>query len=817
MNALKIPNPFSRTPDPGVPPKGLLYRYHDSMCVGGVHRFIITYIPKDSFELGSSLWVSIKNVETIFMRPNLLSGPYVFYCDVVPAEYDNRKRCFITADQPHYQPYISPGQSIKVELSMHNLRDKYVWVVTVSSQIVFNSSSTINFEIAVCREESQLHKRYWGDHFGSFCQTLDVQHLNTLDLWNRPPKFTPSKEHPVHLVILTHGMYSNVTADMLYMADRIYQAAAKTGDNLVIRGYTGNLCQTERGVKYLGRRLAEWIITECVPEIGEVDKISFIAHSLGGLSQTFAVAYIQHNYPEFFKLHRPENFITMASPLLGITGENPAYVKLFLTFGIVGKTGQDLGLQGSKPLLLLLPSSSTRKALRMFKRRTVYANVLHDGIVPLRTASLLYIDYNALTGVYDTLKSQGLLNPHFKKPLQLKQPSSQVGEVPESVEKHEDLSGEPDDSSVRSSQSTSSTQSTYSSYDSELGGSDEISISSSRRPRRHKLHKWKPNLRGPINEHKLKKYKRYQTKADGTGDGTSVVRPDGPPEMPIPKTSVVTSMMRVIAPDSPPERFIMDPSSRSNVILHDKIYRPSMIPHNPRERTSSILKLDVNERKHALEESIARKWHRGLTWRKVLVNLPPDAHNNMIVRRMFANAGGWGAVDHMVENHFGESCVKGEDLEQWELNEEDKTVEIFSDEDESNEDKAMKEIEEHMAKLMLHEKAKSKDEAEATGTTRPPARSSTDPDIDIPQPRSARRKADEDEGWINDNDSIVYDGPTGMLNTLPQSVNGGMEAISNALFPEESNRESNSITLEERQAENDQIEVQASEMMNSYI
>lgn len=66
----------------------------------------------------------------------------------------------------------------------------------------------------------------------------------------------------------------------------------------------------------------------------------------------------------------------------------------------MGKTGQELGLKylenDSKPLLLLLPSGLAHRTLKQFKRRTVYANALNDGIVPLRTSSLLYLDYKGL-------------------------------------------------------------------------------------------------------------------------------------------------------------------------------------------------------------------------------------------------------------------------------------------------------------------------------------------------------------------------------------------------------------------------------------
>jgi hypothetical protein len=58
-----------------------------------------------------------------------------------------------------------------------------------------------------------------------------------------------------------------------------------------------------------------------------------------------------------------------------------------------------------------------------------------------------------------------------------------------------------------------------------------------------------------------------------------------------------------------------------------------------------------------VEEKIARAYHRDLSWRKVLVRLEPDAHNNMMVRRMFANAYGWPVVRHLCDAHFGDGAL----------------------------------------------------------------------------------------------------------------------------------------------------------------
>jgi hypothetical protein len=58
-----------------------------------------------------------------------------------------------------------------------------------------------------------------------------------------------------------------------------------------------------------------------------------------------------------------------------------------------------------------------------------------------------------------------------------------------------------------------------------------------------------------------------------------------------------------------------------------------------------------------VEEKIARAYHRDLSWRKVLVRLEPDAHNNMMVRRTFANAYGWPVVRHLCDAHFGDGAL----------------------------------------------------------------------------------------------------------------------------------------------------------------
>ncbi|ODV86618.1 hypothetical protein CANARDRAFT_27046 [[Candida] arabinofermentans NRRL YB-2248] len=752
-------------------PTALLYRSHSSLKIGDVHRYIITYFPKEGEDPTKSLFIKIKNVEMIPLRAAYLAGPYIIYCDVRTDDYTHNKGCFITADQPIYDPSLSAGQSLVAELSLHTMKEKHVWIVDVISQMLFSTSSEVHYEIMLGKDPSCLHRHNMGDELGKFTTRLDVQHMKTVDLWNQPPPSSIPND-PVHLVIITHGLLSNVSADMFYLKEQIELMASKTGENIVVRGFADNVCKTERGVRYLGRRLAEYIVRTVVPSMN-VTKISFVAHSLGGLVQTFAIAYIQLNYPEFFDNVKPETFIAMASPFLGISNENPAYVKVALSFGIVGKTGQDLGLQGTKPLLMLLPSEPTRKILRKFKRRTLYANTVHDGIVPLRTSALLYLDWKALSSVYATLKDANTLNTDAAKKSERNttQDSESVSEIPANVE------GESSDASL------------VTSLKSKLLS-----------PLQTAMAFCLPSMQ---DDSKIHRYARYQTK-DGRSESDDDDSNSKSHIEPLPKSSVIESIKRVVLPPLPPLKYLIDPNSREQVILHDKIYDPDCIPRKNLRSSSTLLEsLDPIKRQRILEEKIARRWHNGMTWRKVLVNLLPDAHNNIIVRRRFANAYGWLVVDHMVENHFGERSFKGEDVSDWDWTPSDSHTEN------EVEDKESQLADAKLSDILIKQRNKASKEFGndpintspiVSGSIIEPSEYCGDDDgypEDNPaspraresrdvEPNSMRRfsteTVDDDNGWINDFDSEVYDGAAGMINTVTESVNDGLDAFKKTIF-----------------------------------
>ena len=142
----------------------------------------------------------------------------------------------------------------------------YSWIVDVVPQIIFNNTISIDFEIMIGTSKQILHEASFpeksvplSDKIGCFNELLHVYNWDTLDLWNLP---VISPDKPKHLVILTHGLHSNASSDMLYLKEQIDRIAELRNDNeeIVVKGYFGNIGKTERGIKYLGSRVAEFII-----------------------------------------------------------------------------------------------------------------------------------------------------------------------------------------------------------------------------------------------------------------------------------------------------------------------------------------------------------------------------------------------------------------------------------------------------------------------------------------------------------------------------------------------------------------------------
>lgn len=684
-----------------------------------------------------------------------------------------------------------------------------------------------------------------------------------------------NRQKKVHLVVLTHGLHSNLGADMLFLKESIDEAAKKAKvdartrmakkrkeskaadtverdgnaakeiksaqeeeqsedeEEVIVRGFSGNSVRTERGIKYLGKRLAKYVLQMTYPDqpykpvtkkstvvalshaikpeqpaakatskasglpthdhssiikapfaekklAYKITSISFIGHSLGGLIQTYAVAYIQKHSPEFFDKIEPINFIALASPFLGLSNENPMYVKFALDFGLVGRTGQDLGLTWraptiarsgwgaivggigesahkkidgesapeSKPLLRILPTGPAHVVLKKFRNRTIYSNVVNDGVVPLRTSCLLFLDWQGLGRVEKARRENGLVGTMASwgwaelTGANSSSPSGRTFSESYASESEETGTNTP---TKQGHGGDVPQPSPYATLD-----DDARSLKSLERPlsagARHPPTTVEPtNNAGPLasimkffqpaapstskphNDHPkhTKIYKRSQTLRMGSesssspsistqeyspkkapGKATTGEDNEDPDRLSAPpKTTFFESAGDIIKPPLPPTDFLIDPSSRPRTIFHDRVYHPSDIPPPPlKKRPTSSLMLrrrsslqsstqstqssdpfppkfnhtdstlsshDYDDTRHTnpdkdprevvdgsamkVEEKIARAYHRDLSWRKVLVRLEPDAHNNIIVRRMFANAYGWPVVKHLCDTHFADS------------------------------------------------------------------------------------------------------------------------------------------------------------------
>ncbi|KAL1656576.1 hypothetical protein SLS61_001042 [Didymella pomorum] len=753
------------------------------------------------------------------------------------------------------------------------------WIIEVDSQIIFSNSASVSYELLVARDERSLdlgftavtgnssgtpgkvqdHQQGKKSHTSShpaqpkgvFSKAIKLVVDDTTSLWNKPelPEYKDEerltdrrkskdveheqkedtrKQKNIHLVMVTHGLHSNLGADMLYLKESI-DATAKQAredrrkrrqeqkgqkpepsddeptataplsggqedipdeeedddeEDVIVRGFDGNVVRTERGIQYLGKRLAKYVLRLTYPDqpylpikksvsqklnpfsptkdkadegkpahegsgihfkphthkqkrAYKFTSISFIGHSLGGLVQTYAIAYIYKHSPEFFQHIKPINFIAMASPMLGLSNENPMYVKFALDFGLVGRTGQDLGLTwraptlaksgwtamvsgfggqsqqqeqedpGTKPLLRILPTGPAHLVLRMFRNRTVYSNVVNDGVVPLRTSCLLFLDWRGLGKVEKARRENGLIGSvavwgFSQLTGQNSSPNpSRIGFADN--DETDSPSGNGDDTTVplpgvdvtnEDDRVTASEPAAHQFLDGQkhdpeetVQGNPGVPVSDQYFQPQNTLMQWWSYIR-PTGKHTSrdkKMFTRSQTIAkdddeQDTADGAASSQSSQPRKRPLasrgdstldpsknsaapPKTTIFESAGDIINPPTPPSSWIIDPSTRARTIFHDRVYHPEDIPPPPAkkraanrsfsgESSKSQASAATAEENIRVEEKIARAYHKDLSWRKVLVRLEPDAHNNIVVRRMFANAYGWPVVKHLCDTHF---------------------------------------------------------------------------------------------------------------------------------------------------------------------
>lgn len=239
------------------------------------------------------------------------------------------------------------------------------------------------------------------------------------------------KQPPEHLIVMVNGLVGSA-ADWRYAAG---QFVKKIPDKVIVHRSECNSSKlTFDGVDLMGERLVDEV-RRVVSHRPEVQKISFVAHSLGGLIARYAIGRLYENSPKLdptiisgnspseeekeYSMQQfeqpceariaglqPMNFITFATPHLGSRGNKQLPFLCGLPFLerrvsqtahlVAGRTGKHLFLNdgdNEKPPLLLqmVKDSDDLKfisALRAFKRRVAYANANYDHMVGWRTSSI---------------------------------------------------------------------------------------------------------------------------------------------------------------------------------------------------------------------------------------------------------------------------------------------------------------------------------------------------------------------------------------------------------------------------------------------
>ncbi|KAK6940317.1 protein of unknown function DUF676, lipase-like [Dillenia turbinata] len=232
---------------------------------------------------------------------------------------------------------------------------------------------------------------------------------------------------PTHLVVTVNGIIGSAK-NWRYAAKQFVKRYPH--DVIVHCSERNTSMLTFGGVDVMGDRLADEV-KSVVGRYPDLTKISFVAHSLGGLIARYAIARLYGRdptsnlscengdcksngtgeLPPEEKLKgkiaglEPINFITSATPHLGSRWHGQ--VPMFCGFNslektahrlswLLGRTGKHLfltdGDEGKPPLLLQMVKDSKDlpfiSALQSFRRRVAYANACYDYLVGWSTSSL---------------------------------------------------------------------------------------------------------------------------------------------------------------------------------------------------------------------------------------------------------------------------------------------------------------------------------------------------------------------------------------------------------------------------------------------
>ncbi|XP_071725328.1 putative lipase YDR444W [Rutidosis leptorrhynchoides] len=248
----------------------------------------------------------------------------------------------------------------------------------------------------------KLGKLFFISQHNKTNQIIDSDNINNND--DDDVVSDSNKVQPDHLVIMVNGIIGSAT-DWGYAAK---QFVKRLPDKVIVHCSECNSATlTFDGVDRMGERLAEEVLA-VAQRWPKVSKISFVAHSLGGLVARYAIGRLYECSSNEAKIAglQPVNFITVATPHLGSRGHRQLPLLCGLSFlersasqtahWIAGRSGKHLFLtdndDGELPLLIRMVNDSKDikfiSALGSFKRRVAYANANYDHMVGWETSSI---------------------------------------------------------------------------------------------------------------------------------------------------------------------------------------------------------------------------------------------------------------------------------------------------------------------------------------------------------------------------------------------------------------------------------------------
>ena len=200
----------------------------------------------------------------------------------------------------------TPTELVSADPESHQ---SVTWVIEIVSQVIFSGTAAVNFEVLVGRDEKSVQmftasgassaglpspaqlQDHWSSKpkgeqvlasAGVYSKSITLRVDDTASLWNSPPfpSFEedqeacaaaemqktaerqidiPQKKHSkknIHLVVLTHGLHSNLGADMLYLKESIDAATKKAREQAKKDRQESETSQGPKACSSMGRLVA---------------------------------------------------------------------------------------------------------------------------------------------------------------------------------------------------------------------------------------------------------------------------------------------------------------------------------------------------------------------------------------------------------------------------------------------------------------------------------------------------------------------------------------------------------------------------------